>query len=155
MKNLIIIGIILAITLSPIVSASAEETITLINEEEVYTGLIAPDSPLYPIKIGFENFDELLTFNETQKLEKKMEHAKLRIREANTMMLKNKLMEAEQTLARYNQKISEITLTNISILMIQKHQAILYNLTISHPNSTGLQKAYNNSKILILKHEVH
>ncbi|SNQ61352.1 hypothetical protein MNV_330020 [Candidatus Methanoperedens nitroreducens] len=29
--------------------------------------------------------------------------------------------------------------------MIAKHQVILEQLLASHPNSTGLQKAYNNS----------
>ena len=35
--------------------------------------------------------------------------------------------------------------------MIKKHQLILENQSISHPNSTGLQKAYNNSKNLQTK----
>ncbi len=35
--------------------------------------------------------------------------------------------------------------------MILKHQLILKNLSISHPNSAGLQRAYNNSKNLQIK----
>lgn len=34
-----------------------------------------------------------------------------------------------------------------------KHQLILKNLSMSHPNNTGLQRAYNNSKDLQDKFE--
>ena len=121
--------------------------------------LIGPGNALYGLKIAFENIGEVFTFNASEKLGKQVSHARQRIAEARAALKKNDTGAANKALAEYEAKISEVN-GSISELsdkdtglinaqqMISKHQRILENLSISHPDSTGLERAYNNSKNL-------
>jgi len=125
-------------------------------------GLIGPGNALYGLKIAFENIGEVFTFNASEKLGKQVSHARKRIAEARAALKRNDTEAANKALAKYEEKISEVngSLSKLSRnetglinaqRMILKHQLILENLSISHPNSTGLQRAYNNTKKLEIK----
>jgi len=49
-----------------------------------YNGTIGADSPVYGLKIAMEDLDETFTFNDTERVEKRLDHAQLRIAEVTT-----------------------------------------------------------------------
>ena len=121
--------------------------------------LMGPGNALYGLRIAFENIGEFFTFNASEKLGKQVANARHRIAEARAALKRNDTEAANNALAEYQAKMNDIngSMSKLSgkdtgLLnaqqMILKHQLILENLSISHPNSTGLQRAYNNSKNL-------
>jgi hypothetical protein len=174
MKNMhIILGGILVIALLCSVgtvaalddnSAGAQGTGDISDDIAPYNGTIGADSPLYGLKIAMEDLDETFTFNDTQRVEKRVDHARLRIAEVKRELGLNRTDTAERVLELYWQKLNltEMSLTpfasNATGLlhaqeMIAKHQTVLANLLLSHPNNTGLARAYNNSLLLEQKFE--
>ncbi len=134
------------------------------NNIEADEGLIGPGNALYGLKIAFENIGETFTFNESEKLGKQVANARHRIAEARAELKKNNTEAAEKALAQYRAKMNTVneTMSKLSDKdtglinaqqMIAKHQVILEQLLVSHPNSTGLQRAYNNSVELKRKFE--
>jgi hypothetical protein len=139
--------------------ATAQENTSgtvLTDDIQPYTGPIGPDNPLYGLKIALENMDESFTANETERVDKQMDHARLRLSEVRRSLELNESDSAEQALNNYWMKMN---LTNMTISrwgsnatgllhaqeMIVKHQFVLERLLETHPNNTGLQRAYNNS----------
>jgi len=132
------------------------------NDEESANGIFGPGHLLYRLQIAFENMNEVFTYNASEKLGKQVSHARHRINEYRAAIKRNDIEAADIALAEYGAKINDVD-DSVSKLsnkdtgfinaqqMILKHQLILENLSISHPNSTGLQKAYNNSKNLQTK----
>ena len=129
------------------------------DDETEDESLIGPGNALYGLSIAFENIGEIFTFNASEKLGKQVSHARKRIAEARAALKRNDIEAANRALANYEEKMSQAngTISQLSDKdtglvhaqqMILKHQLILENLSISHPNSTGLQKAYKNSKNL-------
>jgi hypothetical protein len=100
--------------------------------------------------------DESFTANETERVDRQMEHARLRLSEVRRSLELNQSDSAEVALNNYWLKMN---LTNATITrwgsngtgllhaqeQIAKHQFVLENLLAGHPNNTGLQRAYNNS----------
>jgi len=129
-----------------------------------YAGPIGAGNPLYGLKIAMEDLDETFTFNETLRVEKQLGHARLRIAEVRRELEINRTDTAQQALELYLQKVN---LTGNSLApyrsnasgllhaqeMITKHQAVLQGLLLSHPDNTGLMRAYNNSVMLEKKFE--
>lgn len=150
------------------VTGAATETLTpdigAIDEEEADEGLIGPGNALYGLKIAFENIGETFTFNASEKLGKQVANARHRINEARAALKRNDTEAANRALAEYKAKVEDMN-NSISRLadkdtgyinaqkMILKHQDILQNLSMAHPNNTGLQRAYNNSRELQEKFE--
>jgi hypothetical protein len=106
-----------------------------------------------------EDLDETFTFNDTQRVEKRLDHAQLRIAEVRRELDLNRTTTAERALEQYRQKLNltEGSLTpfgsNATGLlhaqeMITRHQTVLASLVILYPNNTGLSRAYNNSLFL-------
>lgn len=143
--------------------AAAEENnpadtsgIVLTDDIPPYDGPIGADSPLYGLKLALEDMDESFTANETERIDKQMNHARLRLSEVRRSLDLNESESAQQALNNYWLKMN---LTNATIAMwrsnatgllhaeemIVKHQFVLENLLERHPNNTGLQRAYNNS----------
>jgi hypothetical protein len=103
--------------------------------------------------------DESFTANETERVNKEMDHARLRLSEVRRSLELNQSESAQQALNNYWLKMN---LTNSTISrwgsnatgllhaqeMIVKHQFVLEHLLESHPNNTGLLRAYNNSLLL-------
>ncbi len=97
-------------------------------------------------------------------MEKQLNHARLRIAEVRRELEINRTDTAQQVLELYLQKMN---LTENSMVtyrsnatgllhaqeMITKHQFVLEKLLLSHPNNTGLMRAYNNSLALEQKFE--
>jgi hypothetical protein len=137
-----------------------------ISQEDIapYQGPISADSPLYGLKIAMEDLDETFTFNETERVEKQVDHAQLRIAEVRKELSLNRTNASERALGLYWQKLN---LTERSLApfasnttgllhaqeMIARHQAILANLSRQYPNNTGLAGAYHNSLLLEQKFE--
>ncbi len=133
-------------------------------EDDEDEGLIGPGNALYGLKIAFENIGETFIFNDSEKLGKQVSNARHRIAEARAELKKNNTEAAEIALAQYRAKINTVNETMSKISnndtglinaqqMIAKHQVILGQLLASHSNSTGLQRAYNNSMELKRKFE--
>lgn len=162
MRNTVLAGMILlvlAFTISIGTAQSdnqASKDTKEIDEIEPYGGPIGPDNVLYGLKLALENLDETFTFNASEKLQKKIAHAKLRIAEAKAELKKNDTEDAEKAFERYREKIGEAneSVSRFSgrdsglehaLEMIKKHQRVLKNLAELHPNSSGLRRAYENS----------
>lgn len=139
---------------------------TVIAEDiEPYTGTIGPGSPLYGLKIAFEDLDESFTTNETERFTKQMTTARVRLSEAYRELQLNNSADADRALDLYGQKTNSTRLrlqtyadSNATGLlhaqeMVAKHQLVLAELLESHPDNTGLMRAYNNSLSLEEKFE--
>jgi len=131
---------------------------------EPYNGPIGAESPLYGLKIAMENLDETFTFNDSQRVEKQIDHGNVRIEEVQRELQLNRPDIAERALEQYKQKLnlterSLKTFTkNTSELIhaqekITKHEEILASLILKYPNNTGLIRAYDNSHSLELNFE--
>lgn len=140
-------------------STSENESEELVDDIEPYEGSIGPGNALYGLKIAFENIDETFTFNESEKLGKQLAHARQRIAEAKAELSKKNNEAALKALEQYREKtdLEEDSILRFSendsgLLnaqkMIVKHQYVLERLLESHPNNTGLERAYNNSREL-------
>jgi hypothetical protein len=140
-------------------SAGEQGTHDISEDIAPYNGTIGADSPVYGLKIAMEDLDETFTFNDTERVEKRLDHAQLRIAEVRRELDLNRTTSAERALEQYRQKLNltEGSLTpfgsNATGLlhaqeMITRHQAVLANLVILYPNYTGLARAYNNSLLL-------
>lgn len=121
-----------------------------------YDGLNDPDSVFYGLSIALANVDETFTFDPNKKLQKKIAHANMRLAEAERQLEKKNAKAAERALEKFNEKdeeveglISSSSDVNSGLLhaqeMIKKHQQVLYNLTLLHPDNPGLARAYSNS----------
>ncbi len=152
------------------ITGAATETLTsnpdngTIDDEEADEGLIGPGNALYGLKIAFENIGETFTFNESEKLGKQVSSARHRINEARAALKRNDTDAANRALAEYKAKVDDINKSASRLSdndtglinarnMILKHQLILKNLSMSHPDNAGLKRAYNNSKELQDKFE--
>ncbi|MDP2797857.1 MAG: DUF5667 domain-containing protein [Methanoregula sp.] len=152
-------------------AAAQEDTVMFTNETvtiddvEPYDGPIGPGSPLYGLKIAFEGLDESFTANETEHFNKQMNNARLRLSEVRRELQLNNSVDADRALDLYWQKTNMTRMrlqtyadSNATGLlhaqqMITKHQLVLANLLNTHPNNTGLMRAYDNSLALEQKFE--
>ena len=145
-------------------STRIQRTDGVSDTTEPYNGPIGAESPLYGLKIAMENLDETFTFNDSQRVEKQIDHGKGRIAEVQRELQLNRPEIAERALEQYKQKLNltEGSLvpfsTNTTGLlhaqeMITRHQEVLANLILKYPNNTGLIRAYDNSRSLELKFE--
>ncbi|MGB9176077.1 MAG: DUF5667 domain-containing protein [Methanoregula sp.] len=128
----------------------------LTDDIQPYNGLIGADSPLYGLKLALEDIDESFTANETERVEKQMDHARIRLSEVRRALELNESDSSQLALNTYRNKMD---LTNVTISrwgsnatgllhaeeMIVKHQFVLEHLLENHPDNTGLQQAYTNS----------
>ena len=123
---------------------------------QTYDGPIGAGSPLYGLKIAMEDIDESFTTNQSERVDKQIGHARLRISEVRRALELNQSDSAQQALNLYLQKLN-LTQSTIASFgsnatgllhaqeQIAKHQLVLEQLQFSHPNNTGLQRAYSNS----------
>jgi len=148
------------------VTGASTETLTVTPTEEAddegtAKGVFA-SGVLYRLKIAFDNMREIFIFNESEKLGRQVSTARHRINEARAALKRNDIEAADIALAEHGAKMNQVkdSMSKFSDKdtgfinaqqMILKHQLILENLSISRPNNTGLQKAYNNSKDLQTK----
>jgi len=158
-KQIILVGIFLiALVFSIGTAAVLENNSTNVqgvdfvsNDIKPFNGPIGADSPLYGLKVAMEDLDETFTFNSTQRIEKEVDHAQLRIAEVRRELDLDRTDSAERVLELYRQKLN---LTERSLMffgsnetgllhaqeMITLHQTVLANLLLSHPDNTGLTR---------------
>ena len=171
-KQIILAGIVVIALLCIVGTVAAldnnatgvQGAVAVSDDIEPYNGPIGADSPLYGLKLAMEDLDETFTFNDTQRVEKRLDHGTLRIAEVRRELQLNRTDTAERALELYMQKLN---LTGGSLTpfasnatgllhaqeMITKHQEVLASLVLLYPNNTGLAQAYNNSQLLELKFE--
>lgn len=124
--------------------------------------LIGPDNALYGFRLGLEDLSLAFIFDQDKKLEKQLEHASQRIAEAKAKLNKKNRKAAEIALGKYDEEMEKVNKTisrfgdNDTGLLnaqkkIAKYQYVLEQLLNATPNSTGLQRAYNNSADLLRK----
>jgi hypothetical protein len=158
--GLVVLGLLCLSGIAAAEDTAANTAGTLLTDDiQPYNGPIGADSPLYGLKIALEDMDESFTANETERVNKEMDHARLRLSEVRRSLELNQSESAQQALNNYWLKMN---LTNSTISrwgsnatgllhaqeMIVKHQFVLEHLLESHPNNTGLMRAYNNSLLL-------
>ncbi|TRZ88883.1 MAG: hypothetical protein D4R88_06730 [Methanosarcinales archaeon] len=119
-------------------------------------GLIGPGNALYGLRIAFQHLDIVFTFNRSEKLGKQVSYARHRIKEFRASLADNDteaaniaIEEFKNEIEEVNKSVSEFSGKDTGLAnaqkMIAKHQAVLEALLESHPNNSGLQKAYKNS----------
>ena len=134
----------------------ASSDIVITDDVEAYFGPLGPGSPLYGLKLALENLDEAFTMNQSEKVQKQMDHAELRIAEIKGLLLMNKSVEAERALDAYFEKLN-LTAMDLSSIPVRttgianayqqhvKHELVLRDLLEANPNSTKLWRAYNRT----------
>ncbi|MDD5616621.1 MAG: DUF5667 domain-containing protein [Candidatus Methanoperedens sp.] len=146
MKHIMISGtILLALALTINIGTAYPNDLTGDTTEETfediapYEGSIGPGSAFYGLKIAFENFGEIFTFNESEKIEIQLEHARSRLAEAKAELRRNNGDYANIAIEGYREKIKAVddsvskTTGNVSGLFgaqrrIIKHQFVLERL---------------------------
>lgn len=162
LRNILLAGIILLVLAFTVGTGAAQSDNSVsantkhADEVPSYDGLNDPDSVFYPLIIAMGDVDEAFTRNPDDKLQKKIAHANMRLAEAERQLEKRNAKAAERALEKFNEKdvevdnlISSSSDINSGLLhapeMIKKHQQVLYNLTLLHPDNPGLARAYSNS----------
>jgi hypothetical protein len=155
--SLLLLGLLCLSGIAAAQDSAADTTGTVLADDiQPYNGPIGADSPLYGLKLALEDMDETFTANETGRVDKQMDHARLRLSEVRRSLELNQSDSAELALNNYWLKMN---LTNSTISrwgsnatgllhaqeMIVRHQFVLENLMAGHPDNTGLRRAYNNS----------
>jgi hypothetical protein len=151
----IAIGVMIMLVMSFTPVSAAQEDVP------PYQGRFGPDSPLYGLKIAFENIDEAVSLSADAKLDKQVAHAEERIAEAKAMIEKGKHEATEKAMKGYTAKTAAIdeTATKPDVTeeglqraqqMLSKHETVLQGL-IGDPNmpnqaKSALQRAVENSK---------
>jgi hypothetical protein len=120
---------------------------------------VGPGNPLFGLKVAMENLDETFTFNDTQRVEKQVDHAQTRIEEVQRELDLNQTRYADRALELYWEKLNQtetalpkISSTSTGLLhaqeMIARHQSVLADLSARYPGNTGVTRAYTNTQEL-------
>jgi len=169
--GLVLLGLLCAIGTAAADNTTSPPGLQPVNDIPAYNGTIGASSPLYGLKIAFENLDDSFTFNQTERLEKEMGHADLRIAELKSALAANQTSAADLALDQYWQNLNqtERTLDGFNTTgtraeptgtglghaqdMLVNHQVVLENVLLSHPGDPALARAYNTSRDLEMKFE--
>ncbi|MDO8725454.1 MAG: DUF5667 domain-containing protein [Candidatus Methanoperedens sp.] len=179
LRNITMAGIILLMlvfVISPINavadSATSTDTGTAVDtsRDETQLGddvpleenIIGPDHVLYKLRMALEDLDVAFTFNDSEKADKQVSQARHRLAEIKAAFKNNNEKAAESAIAQYQEEtvqteetISRHTGRDTGLLRAQSrianHSFVLERLLESHPNNSGLLRAYNNSRDLIEK----
>jgi len=169
-----IILLMLAFVISPVnaVTDSATSTDTgaavdasndatqLVDDIEPEDNIIGPDHVLYKLRMAFEDIDVAFTFNDSEKADKQVSQARHRLAELKSAFKNKNEKAAESAIDQYQEEtvqaqetISRHTGRDTGLFRAQSrianHSYVLERLLESHPNNSGLLRAYNNSQDLI------
>ena len=157
LRNILLASIILSVLafVPGTVMADTNNDSVLADDIDPEDAMIGPGHALYGLRIAFENLGTTFTFDADEKLGKQVSQARHRIAEAKAQLNKKDFKAAEIAFEAYEQEIDEAneTISRISNktgllnaqLMVTKYQYVLERLLNQTPNSTGLQRAYNNN----------
>ena len=176
LKNITMAGIILlmlAFVISPVnavtdsattgtgtaVDASRDET-QLVDDIEPEENIIGPDHVLYKLRMAFEDIDVAFTFNDSEKVGKQVSQARHRLAELKAAFKNNNEKAAESALDQYQEEtvLAQETISRHpgkdtglfrAQSRIANHSFVLERLLESHPNNSGLLRAFNNSEDLL------
>ena len=139
----------------------AQETEMELDDIAAYSGSIPPSHSLYNLKLMFENIDEALSINKISRLEKKLEHAQLRLAEIKFELSKNRTIASDKAMFEYvietsgvesrMEKISDIELSsmqqtrffNLQVLAEQQ-QLVLNKMSEDNLDNKMLMNAVTN-----------
>jgi hypothetical protein len=158
-RLIILAGIIIIALVSCTGTVFAREDRLVTADDPGARETIGPANPLFGLKVAMENLDETFTFNDTQRVEKQVDHAQARIEEVQQELELNQTRYAERALELYWQKLNQtemalprISSTSTGLLnaqeIIARHQTVLAELRARYPDNTGLSRAYTNSQVL-------
>jgi Domain of unknown function (DUF5667) len=178
--GLVVLGLLCAIGTASADNTTGTQGVPLVDDIQAYNGSIGADSSLYGLKIAFENLDDSLTFNQSERLAKEIDHADLRLAELKGALASNRTDAVDRALDQYRQNLNQTegtidwlnktrsmppvngtrttpapidpALTNAQE-MILRHQLVLENLLSAHTDNPGLARAYDNSRELEQKLE--
>ena len=139
-EKILMLLIIYGIFLCPVY---AEEINVEMNDIDLYTGKIAYEHSFYQLKLFFENIDEMLTFDPMRKMEKKMDHARLRIAEAKFELLMNRTENADKVMLHYGKEVLEVEDLFVDILEDEDIKGISSN------QIQDIQKEIERQKIVL------
>jgi hypothetical protein len=105
--GLVALGLLCAIGTAAADNTTSTQGMQYVNNIQPYNGPIGADSSLYGLKIAFENLDEAFTFNQSERLEKEIDHSDLRLAELESALAANRTDAANQALDQYWQKLNQ------------------------------------------------
>ncbi|MDD1653079.1 MAG: DUF5667 domain-containing protein [Methanomicrobiales archaeon] len=136
-------------------TVAATET-QLVDDVPEYQGDLGPDSIFYGFKLALENLDEAFTSDGTERMEKMMVHAELRISETKTMLKYREFTSADRALEAYQEKLNQASgeldrpgVEEEDLVPVQKtmfkYHAIIQDLQSSYPDSGTLAEILDDS----------
>jgi len=126
---LVALGMLCAIGTVAADNTTSTQGMQLANDIQPYNGPIGPDSSLYGLKLAFENLDDSFTFNQSERLEKQVDQADLRLSELEGALDANRTDAADRALDQYWQKMNQT------------------GQTLALFNETGYIPAYNGTYV--------
>ncbi|MBU3897229.1 MAG: hypothetical protein KJ697_04880 [Nanoarchaeota archaeon] len=153
---------ILAVLISLLVFAAPVMAAVEIENSIPDPGIL-PDSSLYGLKRGFENFEGIFKFSEAARAEFQVRLAEKRMSEANAMVGKGNQEKAQEMMQEYNTNMERANqeienaiangknVTDVVARMTQKresHMAVLQRVYDNAPEAAkaGLSNAIQNAK---------
>ena len=105
--GLVVLGVLCAIGTAAADNTTGTQGMQPVDTIQPYNGPVGADSSLYGLKIAFENLDETFTFNQSERLEKEIDHSDLRLAELEGALAANRTDAVEQALDQYWQKLNQ------------------------------------------------
>ncbi|MGA2698876.1 MAG: DUF5667 domain-containing protein [Methanoregula sp.] len=105
--GLMVLGVLCAIGTAAADNTTSTQGLQPVDTIQPYNGPIGADSSLYGLKIAFENLDETFTFNQSERLDKEIDHSDLRLAELESALAANRTDAADRALDQYWQKMNQ------------------------------------------------
>ena len=105
--GLVVLGLLCAMGTASADNTTGTQGMQFVNTIQPYNGPVGPDSSLYGLKIACENLDESFTFNQSERLEKEIDHSDLRLAELEEALAANRTDAADNALDQYWQKMNQ------------------------------------------------
>jgi Domain of unknown function (DUF5667) len=160
--GLVVLGLLCGITAAA-ENATGTQGMQFVGDIAAYNGSIDAGSPLYGLKIAFENLDDSFTFNQSERLAKDAGQADLRLAELKSALAENSTGAADRALDQYGQNLNQTERTLAGFTrngsgtapgdpdlvnaqnLLARHQTVLEDLLATHAGNPGLEWAYNTS----------
>ena len=160
--GLVVLGLLCGITAAAD-NATGTQDMQFVGDIPAYNGSIGAGSPLYGLRIAFENLDDSFTFNQSERLAKDAGQADLRLAELKSALAENSTGAADRALDQYGQNLNQTERTLAGFTrngsgtapgdpdlvnaqdLLARHQVVLEDLLAMHAGYPGLERAYNTS----------
>ena len=169
MKHILgIMALIFLVSVLPSAVAAQEDSqLALLDDIQPYTGSFGANSSFYGLKLFLERVDVAFEFNTMKKIEKQMNHARMRLAEAKAELVQNRTVGAEKAIGQYmlkqtamNKELEKVqvnatdaqqaTLLEQIQLRAEQHNRVMQSLIEQTPDAeklqTALQIAIQNTK---------